>query len=282
MSEASSGSAAIAGNPAGQQAAGDQPGGAPAASTPPAAGNWYDGFQDAELKGYVQNKGWKDPSELAVGYKNLEKLLGSEKLPMPKGADDAEGWSRVYDALGRPKEAGEYKLPIPQGDNGEFAKAAAAWMHEAGLNQRQAEMLASKWNEHMGGLMGAEQQQSFQRVEADMAALRGEWGQAWDENINLGQRAAKTFGLDAAKLEALESAWGTKDMLQFMAKIGRGLTEHNFEGGQNINSFGMTPEAARERINALRNDSGWASKYMNGDVDAQNEMKRLMSIAFPE
>lgn len=291
MSDAMNGSAMLAGNPAGEPAG--NAGGTPPASTPPAggndqggtppaSGNWYDNFEDGELKGYVQNKGWKDPSELAVGYKNLEKLLGGEKLPMPKGADDAEGWGRVYDALGRPKTAEEYKLPLPTGDDGGFAKVASGWMHEAGLNQKQAETIAAKWNEYMQTAMGEQTQQSVQKVEQDITALKGEWGQAWDENIALGSRAAKTFGLDSDKLTAIEGAIGTGEMLKLMAKIGRGLTEHNFEGGNTTQGFGMTPAAAKERITALRNDSEWATKYMNGNADAQAEMKRLMTIAFPE
>lgn len=296
MSEAQSGSALMAGNPAGQPPA-DQNGGAAAASNgaPDGAasgdigkkpdtstGNWYDSIEDSELKGYVQNKGWKDPVELATGYKNLEKLLGGEKIPMPKGADDAEGWNRVYDALGRPKSADEYKLPVPEGDSGEFAKAAAGKFHELGITAQQAEQLAAWYNEMGQSALQAQTQQSSQKVEQDLSALKGEWGTAWDENINLGQRAAREFGLDQAKLTAIENAMGTGEMLKFMARIGRGLTEHNFEGGKSTQSFGMTPEAARERIGALRNDQAWATKYMSGDVEAQAEMKRLMAIAFPE
>jgi hypothetical protein len=290
MSEAQNGSAMLAGNPAGQPAADQNAGGAPAASTPPAdggnstppaSGTWYDKFEDQELKGYVQNKGWKDPSELAVGYKNLEKLLGGEKLPMPKGADDKEGWARVYDAMGRPKTAEEYKLPVPEGDPGNFAKAAAGKFHELGISQTQAEQLATWWNETQQGQMAQQQQLSTQKVEQELSSLKGEWGQAWDENINLGSRAAKEFGLDQAKLSAIEQAMGTGEMLKFMAKIGRGLTEHNFEGGNTTQGFGMTPAAAKERISALQADKDFSSKYLSGNADAQAEMRKLMGIAYP-
>ena len=292
MSDASNGSAMLAGNPAGQPPAGDN-GGAGAASTPPAgdngggspppdAGNWYDKIEDGDLKGYAQTKGWKDPADLANSYRNLEKLVGSEKVPLPKGADDKDGWNRVYDALGRPKSAEEYKLPVPDGDPGTFAKAASGKFHELGISQQQAEGLANWWNETQQGQMAQQQQQSAQKVEADISALRGEWGQAWDENINLGSRAAKEFGLDQNKLTAIENALGTGEMLKFMARIGRGLTEHNFEGGNSTQSFGMTPEAARSRISALQADPAWASKYIGGGADQQAEMRKLMAIAYPE
>lgn len=283
----------MAGNPAGSSAAAPN-GGAPAASTPPAppaggeggtppaSGNWYDSIEDGELKGYVQNKGWKDPVELATGYKNLEKLLGSEKLPMPKGAEDKEGWGRVYDALGRPKTADEYGLPVPEGDPGEFAKVASSKFHELGLSKQQAEGLANWWNETQQGQVQQVQQQSAAKMDAEIQALKGEWGQAWEENVNLGQRAAREFGLDQAKLGALEQALGTGEMLKFMSRIGRGLTEHTFESGKSTNSFGMTPEAAQQRISELKADRDWSSKYMAGGADQKAELQRLMSLAYPE
>ena len=281
---------ANAGNPAGDTTAGNTGGDNTASNqqssqqTSSTPGSWYDSIEDSDLKGYLQNKGWKDPSELAVGYRNLEKLVGQDKLVMPKGADDKEGWNRVYDAMGRPKSAEEYKLPLPEGDNGEFAKAASAKFHELGISQNQANALAEWWNGQQQNAMQAQQaqlQQQGLRAEQDMAQLKTDWGQAYDENINLGKRAAQTFGLDQAKLESLESAWGTKGMLEFMAKIGRGLTEHNFEGGNTTQGFGMTPEAAKQRIGALQGDKEWVGKYLGGNVEAQNEMKRLMGIAYP-
>jgi hypothetical protein len=298
MTDATNGSAAIAGNPAGDQPAGNNGGDSTAStgmtgqagastgdigkSDAASTGNWYDNIQDGDLKGYAQNKGWKDPVEVLNGYRNLEKLVGQDKIPMPKGAEDKEGWARVYDSLGRPKTAEEYKLPVPQGDSGEFAKAASAKFHELGVSQQQAEQLAAWWNEQQQSQMSGLQTQTAAKAEAEFGQLKQEWGQAYEENINLGQRAAREFGLDQGKLEALEGAWGTKGMLEFMAKIGRGLTEHSFEGGKTTQGFGMTPEAAKERISALRNDSEWSSKYMTGNADAQAELKRLMAVAYPE
>lgn len=286
MSEAS-GSAILAGNPAPAPAAAEStPAPAVTNDTPaaPAAnGAWYDAIQDADLKGYVQNKGWSDPVELANGYRNLEKLLGGEKIPMPKGDADAEGWSRVYDALGRPKSADDYKLSVPEGfGDPEFAKAAAGKFHELGLSARQAQALTDWYNQTQGGALEAVQAQQSQKAEQELSGLRSEWGQAWEENVELGRRAAREFGLDEAKLNAMENAMGTGEMLKFLSRVGRGLTEHTFESGRTTTSFGMTPEAARQRLGALRGDPEFSSKYLSGNADAKAEMERLMRIAYPE
>ena len=251
--------------------------------TPPAANStWYDTIEDSDLKGYLQNKGWKDPAELAVGYRNLEKLVGHEKVPLPKGADDKDGWARVYDALGRPKSAEEYKLAVPEGADPSFAKGAASKFHELGLNAAQAGALTEWYNSQAQTMSQAQITQQTQAVEQQLTALKGEWGAAWDENVNLGQRAAREFGLDGDKLAAMENALGTGELLKFMSRIGRGLTEHKFEGGQSTNSFGMTPEAAKNRVSQQRQDSEWSNKYLSGNADARAEMDRLMKIAYPQ
>ena len=297
MSDGTNGSAMLAGNPAGDAAAGNAGANAPSSNNTitatadlggvnnqasNAAGNWWDGFQDNNLKGYVQNKGWKDPADLAVGYKNLEKLLGAEKIPMPKGADDAEGWTRVYDALGRPKSADEYKLSVPEGDTGEFAKLAAGKFHELGLTAKQAEGLAAWYNEQGSGRMNEMQQQQAAKAEADMQSLKQEWGAAFDENVEFGRRAAREYGLNAEKLSALENSLGTSEMLKLMATIGRAQGESEFVTSSSGNTFGMTPSAAQQRITALRADKTWTAKYISGDADARSEMQRLMNLAYPE
>lgn len=283
-----SGSALLAGNPAATPAA-DIPSGMPIGvtdstpvSAPAANGSWYDKIEDADLKGYVQNKGWSDPVELANGYRNLEKLLGGEKVPLPKGAEDAEGWNRVYDSLGRPKDASGYKLNVPEGSDPAFTNEAAGKFHELGLSGKQAEQLAEWWGSKQTAAMEEYAQAGAQKAEQDVQSLRKEWGGAWDENVELGRRAASEFGLGEDKLSAVEQALGTGEMLKFMARVGRGLVEHTFEGGRTTSAFGMTPEAARQRVGVLRTDPEFTSKYLSGNADSRAEMERLMRLAYPD
>ena len=268
------------GQASGQVAGGDQ--GAPPPAPAPGGDNWYAKVTDSDLRGYIENKGWKDPSDVANGYRNLEKLIGSEKVPLPKSAEDLEGWNRVYDSLGRPKTAEDYKLPVPEGDPGTFAKAAAQEFHKAGISQGQADKLSAWWNQTQTAKMAEFQQQASQKAEADVSAVRAEWGGAYAENLELGRRAAREFGLDGAKLSAMENGLGTGEMLRLLAKIGRATTEHSFEGGKTSGSFGMTPDAAKNQISSLQGDREWASKYINGNADARAEMSRLMALAYPE
>jgi hypothetical protein len=99
----------------------------------PVAG-WVEKVADAELREFIRNKGWNDPADMAVGYRHLEKLIGGEKVPVPKGESDTEGWERVYKALGRPATPEDYKLSDME---------SAAEYHKLGLSARQASGLSA-------------------------------------------------------------------------------------------------------------------------------------------
>jgi len=76
-------------------------------------GGWADSLPD-DLRQVVLNKGWREPSDALKSYRHLEEFLGAEKsgrgIVLPKSEDDAEGYARLYQALGRPESAGDYGL----------------------------------------------------------------------------------------------------------------------------------------------------------------------------
>ena len=71
---------------------------APAAESP----SWNAGF-DEDTSAYVENKGWKDPTDILNSYRNLEKFAGGSKnlIELP-GVDAApEALDSFYNKLGR-------------------------------------------------------------------------------------------------------------------------------------------------------------------------------------
>jgi hypothetical protein len=225
---------------------------------------------DTELREFIQNKGWNDPAEMAAGYRNLEKLVGGEKVPLPKGDTDTEGWERVYKALGRPAKPEEYKL-----SDLESAKA----YHKLGLTARQASEL-STWQDT---LKAAQEQRVKDESEAQrvqqLAAVRKEWGGEFDENLRLGKRAVREFGLESS-VEKLEAALGSGELLKLTAKLGRGLKEDAFAGQTAGRSFGKSKEEAAEEIGALSQDKAFVQRYLSKDVQAVKQFTELHRIAF--
>ena len=200
---------------------------------------------------------------------------------MPKGDDDVEGWNKLYTKLGRPETPEGYGIKAAEGQDPTLANAAASKFHELGLTEKQGQALTNWWAEQSQGLLDAQSAAQAQSAEQAIAELKNEWGNKYDENVELGRRAAREYGLDADALGKIEGALGTKGLLDLMAKIGRGQGEAEFIG-QGKTSFGMSPEAARARIQALKGDAEWTGRYLKGDADARAELERLHRLGYPE
>lgn len=249
------------------------------------AGNWYDGFDD-DTRGYVQNKGWQKPDDLLNSYRNLEKLTGAgpDKLFKLPDDGDTEGWNNLYGKLGRPEKPVDYKLPLPEGADGEFADWAKGTFHELGLTTKQGEALAAKWNEFVGGKATASQEQFKMEIANQDKALKQEWGAAYEQNLNVARNAARELGFDAPTVDKLEQSLGFSGLMKMMHNIGSKVGEASFVSGDtSTGKFGiMTPEAARSQIKALQSDAAFVRDYTAGKVDARQKMQQLHQWAYPE
>lgn len=275
------------------QPEGQPGGGAPAA--PPAdpaqaaqqqQQSWYSGF-DEPTRGYIEAKGFKDPGAVVTSYQNLEKLMGHDRagrtVVLPKDDADVETLNAIYDKLGRPASADDYKLPVPEGDKGEFAKTAAAWFHEAGLNSKQAQMLAQKFNEHGGGLAEQHQAQLDQKRDADFSVLEREWGDQFNVRAEVAKRAMREAGLTPEDGALLEDTIGVAKAAKMFEMFGKMMSEHGAKGFENAGGgkFGTTPAEAKHQINLLTQDKAWQQRYFSGDAVARSEMERLQKTAYP-
>ncbi len=271
---------------------GDDGGGQGGGVPPPAGGDakpWY-GEVAPETKGVIEMKGWSKLDDVVQGYSNLEKLRGvpaDRLLTLPaalsdkadeaaKKAHEAE-YGKIYDRLGRPEKPEGYKLPFK--DDGKFSKEASTWFHEAGLSAAQAQKLAAKW-EAYGETMGATMTQ--QREAATLQQqneVKSKWGGAYEKNIQVASGAMKMLGLDEAKVNALEGALGWGGVMELLHGIGSKIGEDKFISGDSAVKGSMTPDEARARITALKNDGAWVQKYLAGGTVEKAEMERLQHFA---
>ena len=292
-----SAAALLSGDGAGQQAAAADTT-APAAGTDPAtqaastaqsaATNgtepwWHGRLSNDDNKGWLANKGFKDLDTWVESHKNLEKLVGEQRLAIPKGDEDKANWDKVFNALGRPEKPEAYQFKAPEGKelNPEMIGHFAPLMHELGLNQRQASGLVEAYTA-LEATKAAQEATAFAaKSDQDIRDLRTEWGETFDSKIEVGRRAMRQFGMTES-VDALEKAMGTKGLLSLLAKIGEGLGEHRIENGGGSTTFGLTPAAAQQKIADLKADRAWSKAYIEGDAGKREEMARLMRAAYPD
>jgi len=259
---------------------------APAAGVAPTAqpsanSVWTAAF-DEDTSAYVSNKGWKEPSDLLMSYRNLEKFAGGAKnlLELPPENATPEQLDAFYSKLGRPANPDEYGLQPPQGGDPELTNWFKGTAHKLGLSAKQAQALYNEWNGMSGSMQEKLQAQQAQESEKAIGSLRQEWGQAFDQQIGAGRRAVAALGLDAGKLAAYEEKLGTAEMLKLFATLGSKMGEDNFAGDRGEGGFGTTPAQARAQIADLKLDKGFMDKYISGDRDAVAKMSRLMEAAY--
>jgi hypothetical protein len=184
--------------------------------------SWVDAISDPEVLGSIQKKGWSAPAaDIVQGYRKPEQLVGNEKVPLPKGEQDVEGWERLFTALGRPTAPDAYKLPDAD---------TAAKFHEVGLNTRQAEAISGWLGESRERATKTAAEEAAAKRLVELGAVRTEWGVAYEEDLRHSERAVKEYAL-TEHASKIESAMGTANWLKLTAQLGRGLGEHAFTTG---------------------------------------------------
>lgn len=259
----------------------------PAMSGRPAAGDTtfdWTATMAPDLKGYVQNKGFKDPASAIDSYRNLEKLMGAPKerlLRLPEKDDDAAGWGEIYNRLGRPTDAKGYDLKVPEGADPAFNEWAKSTFHEAGLTAKQAQLVNDKYNEFQNGTATAQKESYETKVADEERTLKKDWGTAYADNEKLAQKAARQFGITAEQVDKLEQTMGYASLMKFMHAIGSKVGEDSFVSASGKKSgFGnLTPEAAKNQIQTFMQDKSWVAKYTEGDREARGTMERLQIMA---
>lgn len=256
-------------------------------ATPPAAPPipWLPEADELTV-GYLQNKGFDSPAKVVESYRNLEKVFGADKagrtVVIPAdGAEPAE-WDAFHSKLGRPKDAAEYKLPVPDGVPKEFSDTAAKWMHEAGLNTKQAETIAKHWNEHIAAEAQKLNDAKAVARAADVEALKTGWGAAHDENLRIAQATRKALNVADEEVDGIAATLGLKRTIELFHRLGQRTGEADFVQGIPAASGVMTPAQAKARIAELRADKAWADRYVRGGVAEKNELARLSKLASPQ
>ena len=201
-------------------------------------------------------------------YGNLEKLLGHEKVPIPKDVNDVEGWNRFSKAMGIPDKAEGYGLPdakIPADmakmgltlNKQEFAEI----MHAHKVHPSAVKAIWDVYQQKSVQSFQKAMDEHTQQLTKTVNQLKGEWGDTYDTNVELGQMVINKFSTDQEMNDYLTSAL-SKDArgIKFLAKIGEQFAE-NKVGEFQMKRFSLAPDEALEEVKKIKMDLN--GPYMN-------------------
>ena len=210
----------------------------------------------------------KDIEGLAKSYVHAQKMVGSDKIPVPNKYATDKDWDAVYEKLGRPKSADGYKYDLPQDKQVDEAslKEFSNQAHKLGLLPTQANGVVKFYNEMTAKSIQDADSKALAARENSTKELKQEWGQAFDQKINQAATLAKSVG--ATELFDTNLADGTKlgdhpVMIKAFAELANKMGEDTIT--QASGPAYLTPNQIEKQIGELTQvgSAYWDKNHIN-------------------
>ena len=172
------------------------------------SGNAFLSLVPEELRDHPSLSPIKDVPNLARSYINAQRLIGTDKLPLPANPTD-EDLDNIFGRLGRPEQPDGYAIQadgniLTEDDTTRFKEAA----HALRLTPDQATGILNYYLSEASNSAEGMQVAMKEQAEQTEASLRQEWGQAYDTKLQAAQSAIKEF--DGDGVLGMDLADGTK------------------------------------------------------------------------
>ena len=265
---------------------------APAAAAP-AMGTpfqWPDKWKEnlpEDIRGEESLKLVGDIPTLAKNYIHAQKLVGSDKIPLPGKHATEDDWKAVYKKLGMPDNVDGYTMDMPKDIQfkDEFVKGLKETALKNGILPKQMAPLLD-WFAKTTTADVAKQNEATKAARTQaLGVLKTEWGEAYTKKLSLAQKALEKFG-DNSLVKLLNDTGLGDDprFIKFFAWAGEPLKSDSIPDGQAIDGSVLTPMEAQKQYNQILSDG--AHPYYNashpGHKTAVEEMRVLFGLAFPE
>ena len=241
--------------------------GDPKTETPQATTDWKASLSE-EIRSDKSLENIKDIEGLAKSYVHAQKMVGSDKIPVPNKYATDKDWDAVYEKLGRPKSADGYKYDLPQDKQVDEAslKEFSNQAHKLGLLPTQANGVVKFYNEMTAKSIQDADSKALAARENSTKELKQEWGQAFDQKINQAATLAKSVG--ATELFDTNLADGTKlgdhpVMIKAFAELANKMGEDTIT--QASGPAYLTPNQIEKQIGELTQvgSAYWDKNHIN-------------------
>jgi hypothetical protein len=214
--------------------------------------NFIDSLPE-DIRGEPSLKNFSDIGGLAKSYVHAQRLIGSDKVPIPGKSATDEDWDMIYSRLGRPDDAKGYEVKMPAAYEDADSEAFREAAFKAGLNSRQASAITEMLDKQLNGRAEAYNTNADNLKNEGKMELMKEFGNAFEQNMKAAYTAAQHFG-DPEILE-IQLADGRQlgdlpNVVKMFASLANEIKEDNVEGS--AQSGVMTPIEANREIAELQ------------------------------
>ncbi len=231
---------------------------------------------DDDLRAHVEKNGYRDAAAVVKADMHAQRLLGTERLPIPPEGEDLKTWDG-WRHLGVPDEADGYAFERPEMPEGlaydeELETVFRTAAHDLKLAPWQAQGLLEAFARYQGETFCAAARDGEADTRTLEEALRGDWGAAYEANLDVARRAGRAFAQDEATLDALCESLGDAGVLRLFHKIGS-LMDEDTLAGDGEPGYGLSPGAAQAEAKAI--ETKLADLLSKDDTASRIERDRL-------
>ena len=259
--------------------------GDPTNNTPEVSTDWKASLSD-EVRADKSLENINDIESLAKSYVHAQKMVGADKIPVPNKFATDKDWDAVYEKLGRPKTAEEYKFNLPEDQKVDDAalKNFSTQAHKLGLLPGQAEGMVKFYNEMKSTELAAAESTATGQREKAITELKTEWGQAYDQKLQQANNVvASVFpqGFMNTNLEDGTKLGDHPAVIKAFANLAGKMGEDNIV--QASGPTHMTPKQLDKEIATLQapGSAYWDNKHPGHDA-AVEEVKELFKLKHGE
>jgi hypothetical protein len=229
-------------------------------------------------------KRFTNVGDLAKSYVNAREHIGDNKITLPGKYTTESEWNEIYSKLGRPDTASEYDFANVEG----FSQSGLDFFNEVahanGLSPKQAENIAKSFIEQ-GQRQQSELSGNTEKLTQEgINQVKEEYGQAFEQKVNLGERAAERLGaIDMLRDTILQDGrrlGNVPEVIRFFVKLGEDMQEDNLIGQPEEQT--MTPaDAEKEYRELMGSPAHINAKHPNHEF-VTNRVLELQEMMTPQ
>ena len=222
---------------------------------------WYSSLSE-EYKNHPSIQKFSDANGLAKSYLSLESLMGRDKIPVPKGADDVTAWGFYNKAFNVPETIEGYDIKV-EGLDQENLNGLKSLMLKHHISNDVAQELIDAHIQDFKDYENAKVQAFNAEQEEATKQLKAEWGLKYNENLKSAKNFLEKMSSSKEEFDYFNNKIGNDvKFIKLLSKMGNSISEGNLGGfeGQ-VGGFTKTPAEAKaefERIMDDPTDAYWA------------------------
>ena len=224
---------------------------------------------------------FQDMDGFVKSYLHSQKLVGSDKIPIPNKYATDEDWNAVYEKLGRPRSSDGYEYNLGKEsklyDNS--LKAFSTEAHKLGLLPKQAQGIIKYYND----LAGVSETEANNKAEAGRTEaeknLRKEFGSTYNDRITAAKKlATSTLGNEFLNNTLLQDGSKLGDnptVVKAFADLAAQMSEDNIVKGD-APAYMSNKEINRQIAVLQQSGSAYWDKNNPNHSEAVQEVQELI------